>query len=139
MKYLGIDYGTKRIGLAVSDDEGKVAFPKKVIENDGMTLSAIHLLVEEEGVQEIVIGESKDLHMNDNPIMKEIHMFAEQLGEKTGCEIVFHTELFTSAQAATENHFALTPREQKVRGEKKSAGLDAQAATLMLQSFLDTK
>ena len=55
MKILGIDYGTKRTGLALSDETGKVAFPYAVISN---SLDEIIKVIELEGVSEVVIGES---------------------------------------------------------------------------------
>lgn len=139
MKYLGIDYGTKRIGLAVSDDEGRVAFPNKVIQNSPRAVEEVLEIIANESVDEVVIGESKDFNMQDNPIMEKAKSFADDLSEKSGKSVSFHSEIFTSAQVATENHFSNTPREQTVRGEKKVVDLDAKAAALILQNFLDSK
>lgn len=138
MKYLGIDYGTKRIGLAVSDVSGRVAFPYCVLEVSDQSTSLIIQIIRREEVEKIVIGESKDFTMKDNNVMEQINNFKKELASKISTEIISHTELFTSSQISTEDHFAQTPREQNVRGEKKSENLDARSASLILQGYLDT-
>ena len=83
MKYLGIDFGSKRIGLAVSDGEGKMAFPHSVILNDKNLLVEMKKIIEKEKVESIVIGESKNFRNMPNEIMKEIQKFKKTLEEKT--------------------------------------------------------
>ena len=123
MAYLGIDYGTKRVGIAVSDDEAKLAFPLEVIaEKDA--LSRVAALVRERNVEVVVIGDSKDFFGQDNPVMKHIRAFAEELAAMTGVNVMFEPEFMTSQQAEREGG---TSREN----------LDASAAALILQSFLD--
>lgn len=139
MKYLGIDYGKKRIGLSVSDDEGKVAFPNTVMDNTPNVLSSLAELVDREKIERIVFGESKDFNMEDNSIMKEVKIFADQLTDKTGVEHVFHQEFLTSHQVSSETHHAYSKRDDKVVGEKQPADLDAKAATVILQSYIDTQ
>ena len=58
MKYLGLDYGEKRIGVAVSDAQGRVAFPKKVVFNRGNSQMMVQLqsLVKDEHISRIVVG-----------------------------------------------------------------------------------
>lgn len=124
MKYLGIDYGKKRIGLAVSDDGGVLAFPKEIIDNSTKSLSYIVDTCKNENIGMVVIGESRDFEQNNNPIMDDINMFAEGL-KKEGIKIEFHPELLTSVEAS------------KIQG--RSDNLDASAATIILQSYLDLK
>lgn len=71
MKLLGIDYGKKRIGIALSDDGGVMAFPNTVIDNNG-ALEKITEIVTLNEVSKIIIGESKDYEMKDNPIMDRL-------------------------------------------------------------------
>ena len=59
-RFLGIDYGTKRIGVAVSDESGTLAFPKEIIENDALTFKRLGEIITENNVSEIVVGESVD-------------------------------------------------------------------------------
>jgi putative Holliday junction resolvase len=137
MKLLGIDYGKKRIGIAHSDEQGRLAFPNSIIENGPSTLGDILEICNKEGVSKIIIGESKDYQMEDNEIMNEARDFASKLEEKTGIKIEFHLEFMSSVQVSKELHHAQTPREQKVWGEK-GGDVDAQAATIILQSYIDS-
>jgi len=87
MKIIGIDYGKKRIGIAISDEDTNFAFPKKVLENNSDVINEIKNIIETEGVSKIVLGESKDFDMKDNPIMKDIKIFKEKLFLKKACPI----------------------------------------------------
>ena len=123
MRLLGIDYGKKRVGIAISDDKGMMAFPKAVLPNDNFLVSEIGDLVRGHNVETIVIGESKDYKMNDNPIMSKLRLFADELTRNTGIEIVYEPEILTSHQAA---HF-----------QGKTDMIDASAASIILQSYID--
>ncbi|OHA87955.1 MAG: hypothetical protein A2653_01860 [Candidatus Zambryskibacteria bacterium RIFCSPHIGHO2_01_FULL_43_25] len=125
MKYLGIDYGTKRIGIALSDEEGKLAFPKKVIENNSKAVSAVASICQEEKISAIIIGESLDLSGKQNPLMADIGVFKENLGQATSLPITFEPEFFTSMEA------------ERLQGKHKL--IDSSAAALILKSFLDKK
>ena len=74
MKYLGIDYGKKRVGLAISDDLGNMAFPKAVLENDPELLKKIKEIILNEKVEAVVMGESKNFKGEPNKIMQEINI-----------------------------------------------------------------
>lgn len=123
MKYLGIDYGEKRIGLAVSDGEGKVAFPKEVIENNSELLKNILDFSKMNLAEAIVIGESKDFKGEDNKINPKIISFKRDLSSATKLPIFLEPEFLSSAQV------------EKTFG--KTGKLDASAASIILQTFLD--
>lgn len=125
MKYLGIDYGSKRVGLAISDAEGRLAFPYSVISNDKKLLVEIEKIISKKKIEAIVIGESKDFKDKPNEIMAAIEKFKKLLEEKTGCRVFFEPEFMTSKQA------------EHVQGKNRM--LDASAAAIILQSFLDKK
>jgi len=120
---LGIDFGTKRIGLALSDENMGMAFPLRVLKNDKSTISVISKIIKENKVNLIIIGESKDFKMVDNPIMEMVRSFESLLSVETGVEIDYEPEFLTSHQA------------HHVQGKTKM--LDASAATIILQSYLD--
>ena len=124
MKYIGIDFGTKRIGVAVSDQGGRFALPRQVLANDAKLVEKISLLAKEVGAHAIIIGESKDYKDKDNRIMEEIAPFKGEL-EKLGMRVVFEPEFMTSFAA------------QRFQGKNELH--DASAAALILQSFLDKK
>ena len=132
MKYLGIDYGTKRSGVAVSDDTGSLAFPLTTVPSNREALSAIAALVKENDVETIVIGESRNFQNEPNEVMEDIEQFKKDLSELTMLPVVYEQELFTSAQAARQ--FAPDGSRKQNPSQDK---LDASAAALILQSYLD--
>ena len=75
MKYLGIDYGSKRVGLSLSDEEGNIAFPYKIIINNFELIDNIHNICGQEEVSVIVLGESHNLFGKPNKIMESIKKF----------------------------------------------------------------
>lgn len=134
MRYLGVDYGTKRIGLSLSDEEGRIAFPHGVIESNRDALSAIAALIKEKNVGAVVMGESKNFKNEPNDVMEDIEQFKADLAEVAGVPVKYEPEFFSSAMAAHQ----FTPdgsRKQAPSQEK----LDAAAAALILQSYLDRK
>jgi putative Holliday junction resolvase len=132
MKYLGIDYGTKRIGIAVSDEEGRVAFPSAVVEAGPDALSKVVELAKKNNVQKIIIGESQTLAGEANPVQEDIGQFKKDLEELSALPVKYEREFFTSSLAARQ----FTPDgSRKENPEHKN--LDASAAALILQSFLD--
>ena len=139
MKYLGIDYGLKNVGIAISDEGGEMAFPKVVLDNDENLFSKIKQICEEEKVGGIVIGESLNFKGELNLIMKQIIFFKEKLEKETTLPTYFQKELFTSAEAERTQGQNLRnirkgERKEKTVSLKKN---DASAAALILRSYLD--
>jgi putative Holliday junction resolvase len=120
---MGIDYGTKRVGVALSDEGGTFAMPHGVIKNTKTLINNLDAIVREHEVKAIVLGESKDFKGNDNKVMEKIREFKRALEEKVDMAIIFEPEFLTSHQA------------QSIQG--KTELLDASAAALILQSYLD--
>jgi len=123
MKYLGIDFGSKRVGVATSDEEGKMAFPYSVILNGEKLFTEIDKIIKKEKIDKIVIGESKNFAGEPNAIMKEIEKFKKELQDKTELKVIFEPEFMTSSQA------------EIIQGKNEMH--DASAAAIILQSFLD--
>ena len=128
-KFLGIDYGSKRVGIALSDDDGKLAFPRDIFSNDKKLLEKIIQLCADENVSGVVIGESFDSQGKPNLIMKKAVPFKEKLGEELSLPVYFEPEFMTSMHAAIGDR----------KGEFKKEALDASAAALILQRFLDKR
>lgn len=122
MRYLGIDYGSKRVGVAVSDESAKFALPLTVLPNGAGLIEAVDRLAKENSAQQIVIGESRKYDMTANPIQKDIAEFKQRLDGR-GYATHLEPEFMTSQQAERE--------------QGKHAKIDASAAALILQSFLD--
>ena len=123
MKYLGIDYGEKRVGVAISDFEARIAFPKVVLENNQELIKNIVDLCIQNEVGSIVIGESKNYKGEDNKINPKIIVFKRDLGNFVKLPVFLEPEFMTSAQV--ENTFGKTDM------------LDASAASIILQTFMD--
>ena len=134
MKHLGIDYGTKRIGLAVSDETGTLAFPLTTIHAGEHALSELQQILKKEEVEAIVIGESRNFSGDANPVMENIEQFKSDIEELSGLPVAYEAELFSSALAA---------RQFAPDGSRKQnpshAKVDASAAAIILQSYLDKR
>ncbi len=129
MKFLGIDYGSKRVGIAISDDDGSLAFPKITLENKKDLKGKIKEVCEGEKVEGIVVGESLDSKGEPNPIMKDIAVFKKHLEDELSLPVYFEAEFMTSHHAAIGGK----------KGEFRRETLDASAAALILQRFLDKR
>ena len=122
MRYLGIDYGTKKIGVTISDEEGSFAFPHGVIPSDTAALDAIAKICSEKGVGAVVLGRSRNYAGQENPVMANVKNFEKALRERTSLPIEYEDEVLTTAQAA--------------RDVGKNENTDAAAAALILGNFL---
>ncbi|MFA6094828.1 MAG: Holliday junction resolvase RuvX [Candidatus Paceibacterota bacterium] len=123
MRYLGIDFGTKRVGIALSDEKGEFAMPHSVVQNTPSLVEDVKNICVKEGVGTIVIGESKDYAMNNNPVMKKVIPFVKKLETETGLPVVYEPEVLSSREAG------------HIQGEGKL--LDASAAAIILKSYID--
>ena len=140
MKYLGIDYGTKRIGVAVSDETGTLAFPLTTVASDREALGRVAALAKENSVAAIVLGESYNFKNERNPVMEDIDQFKKDIAQLSGLPVEYEREFFTSTQAAHQYEDTTQPRRpERVGAPTKASGekLDASAAALILQGFLD--
>lgn len=141
-RFLGIDYGTKRIGLALSDEGGKMAFPKEIVLNDLYIFEKIGEIIKKEKVDEIVIGESVDFSGKLNALSVRIGEFIRELEGKFNLPINKQKEFLTSVEArkSGENKKILTQKQSHSRlKDKKRGRVDASAAALILQRYLDKR
>ena len=137
-RLLGVDFGEKRVGLALSDEGARLAFPHTTLSNNRDLVGDVSALIKEYEVEKVVIGDSKDFNMRENKIMEKAHDFADDLKSEVedNIDIVFHAEFMTSMQAE-KTHFQLSERH-KDRGVQKGKNIDAQAAAIILQSYIDS-
>lgn len=122
MRILGIDYGTKRIGIAVSDSSGEFALPLAVVLSGDDAIKEIQKLAEKQETVEMVMGESLNYKQQPNSVHAESMIFKARL-EDLGFIIHLEPEFMTSVAAG---------RFQGINDLH-----DASAAALILQSFLD--
>ena len=132
-KIMGIDYGSHRVGVAISDDGGTYAFPKTIVANDEELLNTLANLAEGDGVKRFVVGEADNPAGGVNSIMRRIAIFSQALAVRTGLPVESVKEAYSSAEARR----AL---EEKIRTRKDTTvAVDAAAAAIILQTYLDTQ
>jgi putative Holliday junction resolvase len=125
--FLGVDFGVSKIGLAIADEETRMAFAFDTLKNDKEFLKNLKEIVACENVKVIVIGMVS--HEKDEKSTEEKMKFAQLLEKQIGVEIVFQDEMFTTKMAQ---------QNIKLRGQKNIAKFDDQeAARIILQSWLD--
>lgn len=122
MRILGIDYGTKRVGVAVSDETGKFALPVSVVANTPDLAIEIAKIAKQYDAHEIVMGESRKYDMTANKILPAIMGFKERL-ESLKLKVILELEFMTSVEA------------ERLQGKNDMS--DASAAALILQGYLD--
>jgi putative Holliday junction resolvase len=125
MRLLGIDYGTKKIGLALTDDSGVMAFPHAVIPNDDVAEKYIEMLIEKESVGEVVIGHSLDKEGKPNAVHRAVEELIGNLTLSVGIPIHLEPEQYSTQEA--------------IRIQGRNAQTDAAAATIILNSFLERR
>jgi putative Holliday junction resolvase len=131
MRSLGIDFGEKRIGLAIS--EGALAVPLATLRrrDDGSAIAEIAGIARREGVGRLVVGEPRKLDGTRGPAAGRARRFAEKLAASTGLPLELVDEALTSVEAAERLRAAgIDPRRHPEK-------LDAVAAQILLQEALD--
>lgn len=145
MRYLGIDYGAKRIGIALSDENEKMAFAYGVVLNLGLKKSAqeVKKICVKNKVGKIILGRSLNYSGEPNPIMVEIDLFKKELESSIGLPIEYENEFMTTAEARRplegerKRPPVLSKRKSPEKTKKMKEKTDASAAALILKSFLD--
>ena len=134
---LGLDLGSRRIGLAASDAEGGIAFPIGSLVSRGIEkdLQALCALVEEREIMRIVVG--LPLHMDGRagPEAEAARAFARRLGEATGLPVEMLDERWTTVEA--ERHLRELRSGMRRRGSRRSQDVDSVAATILLRAYLE--
>jgi putative Holliday junction resolvase len=140
MRALGVDYGRKRVGLALSDATGMLARPWKTLAVSGLDRQAVEvtrevaaLARESEGLSVIVIGLPRRLSGEANEQTAAVEQLAARLRRQIAVPIVLQDERLTSREADE----LLSKREKDWR--KRKARLDAVAAAVILQDYLDAR
>lgn len=135
MKVLALDIGTVRIGVAVSDDRGIVATPVETVEARPIhkAVARIDELAQEYGVEAFVVGLPVDLNGAEGRAVKKTRKFVEKVVAKTPLPVHEWDERMSSLAAER------SLLEADVSRKKRKAVIDQVAATLILQSWLDSR
>lgn len=138
---MGLDVGERRIGIAVSDATGTLARPLGVLRPSGLDVDAVdvvmmeiaRLATEEDGLGAIVVGLPRRLDGTATHLTPRIEQFARQLAIKTALPVTLQDERLSSREA--ESRLALNDKNWRSR----KARLDAAAAAVILQDYLDAR
>jgi putative Holliday junction resolvase len=133
MRLLGIDFGLKRIGLAITDAEARMAFPLKTVERTTREAAFEEILdvIRDEDVAKVVVGLPLDLEGEATLSTRQAVNFARSLERRTDIPVAFADERLTSAEAEERLH------EAGVSGKRLKNALDSQAAVLILESYIE--
>lgn len=137
MRIIGLDYGTKTVGVAVSDPLGITAQAVETIERKEenklrKTLARIEALAEEYQVEKFVVGLPKHMNNDIGERAEKAMEFAEMLKRRTGLEVVMWDERLSTVSAER------TLIESGVRREDRKQYIDQIAAVFILQGYLDS-
>ena len=138
MRIMGLDYGSKTVGVAISDPLGYTAQGIEIIRREKetklrQTLARIDELIKEYQVESIVLGFPKNMNNTIGDRAEKSLAFKEMLEKRTGLEVVMWDERLTTVEANR------TLMEGKVRREDRSKYVDMLAAVYILQGYLDSK
>ena len=134
MRILAIDHGTKRMGIALSDELGMIAQPLKFIEAEPFAkfLDRVKEILREKQVELILVGMPRNMDGSYGPAALKVQEFVAVLKDAVAIPIKTLDERLTSVQA----HRFLT--EAEVRGRQRKDKVDKSAAAILLQSYLDS-
>jgi putative Holliday junction resolvase len=134
MRVLGVDYGSQRIGLSLSDPLGIIAQPIDALKNDLSFFIRLQQLSVRKNVKLIVVGMPLNLKGQHAQKADEVEKFIKHLKAELGIEVVIWDERFTTAIA---HQTMLTMGTKKKERQKKDGRIDSMAAAIILQGFLD--
>ena len=137
MRVIGLDYGSKTVGVALSDELMLTAQPLTTIHRDRptklrQTLAQIEQIIEQYDVDRIVVGWPKKLDNEEGERCEKTIEFGDMLENRTGLEIIYQDERLTTAQADG------VLEQGGIRKDKRKQYIDKMAASLILQNYLDT-
>lgn len=134
IRIMGLDVGDKTIGVAVSDPLGFTSQGITTIRRKGIKTDIIELrkIIEEYGVQKVVIGLPKNMNNTLGPQGEKVIKFSEKFKEKFDLEVIFQDERLSTVSA---ERMLIS---SDVRRDKRKQVIDKVAATYILQTYLDT-
>lgn len=138
MRIMGLDFGSRTVGVAVSDSllltaQGVEIIRRKEENKLRQTLARIEELIQEYEVEEIVLGQPKHMNADEGVRVELTNEFKEKLERRTGLPVTFWDERLTTVAADR------TMMEAGIRREKRKDYVDMLAAVFILQGYLDYK
>ncbi len=136
-RIMGLDFGSKTVGVAMGDPTGLIASPLEIIERERedklrKTLARIEAIIEEYEVSKIVLGLPLNMDASSGERVRKTQEFKEMLERRTGLEVIFQDERLTTVEA----HEIMS--DVNVKGYDRKKYVDKIAAAIILQSYLDS-
>jgi putative pre-16S rRNA nuclease len=131
VRVLAVDFGEKRIGLAASDESGRVVVPVGTLTrtNDAQAVAAVSAAAREREAVRIVVGHPVNVDGSEGAWARRVRSFARRLQESSGLPVDLHGEGLTTA-AAERNLI-----DAGLGGRRREAALDAEAAAVLLRDY----
>ncbi len=139
MRILGLDVGARRVGVAISDPLGIIARPLQALKRASLEhhLEAIAALVVEHDVELVVVGHPLSLDGTEGPQAKRVNHYTKELTEHLTVPVTTWDERFSTATA--DDILRQTRKEKAKRRARANGEIDAIAAAVILQSYLDSQ
>lgn len=133
MRVIGLDWGEKRVGVAVSDPLGISALPVRSLDNDDKLIENLKNIIREYDAGEIVLGLPRQMSGASGAAASKTMKFCEKLSKELPIKVSLWDERLTTKAAQGAFQASGAPRK------KRKAFIDAVAAGIMLQSYIDSK
>ena len=134
-RIMGIDYGEKRIGIALSDPLFTFAYPFKTLLNDHNLIKNLLEIVEEKNVTKIILGLPSVRFKSSKELAERVHLFKKEIEQVKKIEVIFWDEEFSSVLAQEKVNESVTKKSRR----KQKDLLDRHSAAVILQEYLDAK
>jgi putative Holliday junction resolvase len=124
--FVGLDWGKSKIGIALADDETRMAFAHSILRNDATFLPSLGVILREHAVETLVIGMPTN-YVYGNQVGDEAREFGKRIGDRFLVKVMFFQEMFTTKMA----------QSNLLQSGKSKHKDDQEAARLILQGWLD--
>jgi putative holliday junction resolvase len=134
-RIMGIDYGEKRIGIALSDPLLTFAYAFTTLSNDSTFLNKLYKIIEEKKINKIILGLPSDRFRSSKELSQKVLKLKSEIETKKKIEIVLWDEEYSSAIAKEKVIESVTKKSKRKRKDL----LDSHSAAVILQEYLDSK
>ncbi|MBS4033734.1 MAG: Holliday junction resolvase RuvX [Ignavibacterium sp.] len=133
-RFLGIDFGLKRIGIAVSDPLHTFAYSLTTLQNDSTILKKLSDIIQSKNIKKIVLGVPSEEKTSATSIVNKVKKFKEQLIKEFHLDVIEWDETYTSVMA--KDRIIESVNKKKKRKNKEL--IDMNSASIILQEYLDS-
>jgi putative holliday junction resolvase len=133
-RFLGIDFGLKRIGIAVSDPLHTFAYSLTTLQNDSTLIKKLSNIIQSKNIKKIVLGVPSEEKTSATSIVNKVKEFKEQLIKEFNLDVIEWDETFTSVMAKDR----IIESVNKKRKRKNKELIDMNSASIILQEYIDS-